>query len=390
MKIFYFVYWHDKRFKEKVGGPVKVFELCDNLKKLGHDVFLFIPDIGFPEKQTKARVFAVPLLDLPVIRFLSFQILSQFKALTIIASTGKPAFFLVRIMWSFAPHLLAKLLQIPIFLEINDSPFRAYAMTASPLKRNLIHCIDRITYRLSDHLFPVTQKIANDLHQQEGVPVGNITVLPSGTNTDLFRPLDRKACCKELGLPEGFLYIGFVGTFFRYQGIDALIACAPDLIAKNQKVRFLMVGDGPMRSEWETLIHTAQLDDYFILTGFLPYNRVPVYCGVMDICVAPLRTEAGESSAVKIFDYLACGKPVVMSDIGGSADPFLKSGAALAFPAENSEALADALASLIENEGLRVAMGDKGREFILSGFSRTKIALKVEEIALTFTNPEGT
>ena len=285
-----------------------------------------------------------------MIRFFSFQIFSCLKALYIAVSTGKPTFFLVRIMWSFTPHLLAGLLRIPVFLEINDSPFRTYAMIISPLKRRMIRRIDKLSYALSDHLFPVTRKIADDLNRMKGIPVAKMTVMPSGTNTDLFRPLDRKACCNTLGMSEDRLYIGFIGTFFRYQGIDTLIDCAPDIISRIENVRFLLVGDGPMRSRWENMIHASSLDKHFILPGFVPYESVPIYCGVMDICVAPLNSEAGESSAVKIFDYLACEKPVVMSNIQGTGKAFQNSGAVLLVPPEDPHALAEALTCLVADK----------------------------------------
>jgi hypothetical protein len=78
MVVFMYAYWHDHRFKDKTGGPIKVWELSDNLTKMGHTVFLFVPRIGFPELQTSAKVRAVPFIDLPAIRFISFQMSAFF------------------------------------------------------------------------------------------------------------------------------------------------------------------------------------------------------------------------------------------------------------------------------------------------------------------------
>jgi len=381
MKIFYFVYWHDERFRNKPGGPIKVYELCNNLKKRGHDVYLFIPNIGYPKQQTTAEVIAVPLIELPIIRFISFQILSLIKALNIIMTKGKPAFILVRIMWSFLPMILAKMFSIPAILEVNDSPHgRTYPMTP-PLKRKIVRTIDRITYALSDHIMPVTTTTADDLHRIEHIPLDKITVLPSGTNTDLFRPLDRSECCKELGLPPENIYIGFIGTFFHHQGIDTLIASAPSLVSEKALVRFFIVGDGPMMDTWKSLANKANLESYFIFPGFVPYEQVPVYCGAMDICVAPLHEEAGESTCVKIFDYLACEKPAVISNIKGTGQEFLDSGAVVLFPPGDNSSLTRACLSLIEDKKLREAMGKKGRAFTVALHSRLKVAEDVETTA---------
>ena len=74
--VFIFAYWHDPRFKKKVGGLIKIFDLADNLTRLGNRVNLFLPKIGYPRKQTISRVIEVPFIDLPIIRPLSFHLLS--------------------------------------------------------------------------------------------------------------------------------------------------------------------------------------------------------------------------------------------------------------------------------------------------------------------------
>jgi len=379
---FVFAYWHDARFKSKAGGPIKVYELTQNLTKLGHRVYLFIPKIGYPEQQTTAHVCPVPFINLPVLRFISFQVFAFLWALRVALRKDHPDIIYVRIMWSFIPMILAKMFSIPAILEVNDSPHgRTYPMTP-PIKRMIVRTIDRITYALSDHIMPVTTTTADDLHRIEHIPLDKITVLPSGTNTDLFRPLDRSECCKELGLPPENIYIGFIGTFFHHQGIDTLIASAPSLVSENVLVRFLIVGDGPMMGTWKSLVNKANLESDFIFPGFVPYERVPVYCGAMDICVAPLHEEAGESTCVKIFDYLACEKPAVISNIKGTGQEFLDSGAVVLFPPGDSSSLTRACLSLIDDKEIREAMGKKGRAFTVALHSRLKVAEEVETTAL--------
>ncbi|HDY89615.1 MAG TPA: hypothetical protein ENH82_16075 [bacterium] len=120
MVFFMYSYWHDKRFINRVGGPIKVWELSDNLTSMGHTVYLFVPKLGFPELQTSAKVQVVPFIDLPVIRFLSFQVFSIFLSLLMIARERKPHIIYVRIMWSFLPMIIGKLFCIPVILEVND------------------------------------------------------------------------------------------------------------------------------------------------------------------------------------------------------------------------------------------------------------------------------
>lgn len=387
IRFFVFAYWHDARFKSKAGGPMKVYELTDNLTKLGHEVYLFIPKIGYPEQQTTACVCPVPFIDLPVLRFISFQVLAFLWALCIALRKDHPDIIYVRIMWSFIPMILGKMLSAPVMLEINDSPHRAYAAIKNRFKRKIVHFIDKISFRLSDHILPVTQKIAENMNTLEGIPWAKLTVLPSGTNIDLFQPMDKHQCCLQLGFDESLMYIGFIGTFFLHQGIDTLIDAAPSIVQKYPQIRFLILGDGPMRAAWSQRIADNALSAYFLFPGNVPYEEVPPYCGVMDVCVAPFLKEAVERSPVKIFDYLACGKPVVATDVGETSSFFADSDAVVIVPSEDPVALAQGLNCLLENETLRTEMGVKGRAFIAGKYSRTQIAETVETIALKLLTP---
>ena len=363
--------------------------MSENLTKRGHTVYLFVPKIGFPETQTTAKVISIPFFDLPVVRFISFQVLAFIIPLYVALKVGFPHIIYVRIMWSFIPMLLGRILSVPVMLEINDSPHQAYASITNTFKRTVVHFIDKISFHLSDHILPVTQKIAENMHTLEGIPWDKLTVLPSGTNIDLFHPMDKRQCCLKLGFDELLIYIGFIGTFFRHQGIDTLIDTAPAIIQKYPEVRFLVLGDGPMRAAWSQKIDDNTLSAYFLFPGNVPYEEVPPYCGVMDVCVAPFLKEAVERSPVKIFDYLACGKPVVATDVGETSGFFADSGAVMIVPPEDPAALAQGLNRLLENETLRAEMGNRGRAFIIGRYSRTQIAEMVETAAVKLLPSRG-
>ncbi|MBN1850285.1 MAG: glycosyltransferase family 4 protein [Deltaproteobacteria bacterium] len=382
LNFFIFAYWHDARFKVRAGGPIKVYELTQNLAKRHHQVYLFIPKIGYPEQQTIAHVCPIPFIDIPILRFVSFQLVAFFWAISIALRRNFPDIIYVRIMWSFLPMILGKLLSVPVILEINDSPHRAYASINNFCKRTIVHLIDKISFTLSDYFLPVTQKIAKDMNTLEGITFEKMAVLPSGANIDLFHPMDKLQCSRELGFKEPFLYIGFIGTFFHYQGIDTLIGAAPLIIQKCPNVRFLILGDGPMKDTWQRIIIENELESYFILPGFIPYNFVPSYCAIMDICVAPFQRSACDTSGVKIFDYLACGKPVLTTDVGETSSFFRESGAVIIVPPEDPAALANGLDNLLKDKTLREEMGKKGRAFVTGNYSRTQIAEIVETVSM--------
>jgi len=67
MQLFFVAYWHAPRFKKKAGGLIRIYELADNLTKLGHNVILILPKIGFPKKQTIAKIIEILFIDLALI-----------------------------------------------------------------------------------------------------------------------------------------------------------------------------------------------------------------------------------------------------------------------------------------------------------------------------------
>jgi glycosyltransferase involved in cell wall biosynthesis len=238
-------------------------------------------------------------------------------------------------------------------------------------------------------MLPVTGQIAENMHSLEKIPREKLTVLPSGTNIELFVPMEKSSCCERLGFNQEFLYIGFIGTFYRHQGIDILIEAAPFIITNYPHVRFLLIGDGPMRPAWEKKVRQYGLATHFIFSGSVPYQDVPIYLGIMDICVAPFLKEAAERSPVKIFDYLASGKPVVAANVGETSGFFSPSEAVILVCPEDALSLAQGIMQLAENEKLRVEMGKKGRDFIIKSYGRMRSAEIVEKITTDLIFPSA-
>ena len=108
---------------------------------------------------------------------------------------------------------------------------------------------------------------------------------------------------------------------------------------------------------------------------------MPSWIGAMDVCVAPFLDSAGYRSPVKVFDYMACGKPVVASRIEGTTDIFEKSGAISLVKPGDPLALSRAICELLENPNRGEKMGKRGRRFIVDNFNRKHLAKIIENEA---------
>lgn len=363
-------YWHDPRFRKKAGGLIRMFELADNLTDLGRSVTLVLPKLGFPETQTRARVLAIPFLDVPFFRPVTFHILSTLCLLSV--GLRKFNVIYVRQMNSFLPFLIAKLYGVTSYFEIPNDPYIDYE-TISKYKRWVVKWIDGICMRLSNHIVVLSEWSRHRIHELGGEPLSKILVFPSGTDTTLFHPVPKEDCCLKLKLDSSRKYVGFIGSFLAYQGLDTLIKAAPLTITKIPDVRFILVGDGPMREEWERMVLAQGLQDDFIFTGHVPYKNVPDYVGAMDVCVAPHHKDTNQASPVKLFDYMASGRAIVASDIEVVREIVADSGSAILVPPNIPEEIADAIITLLQNNNLRNELSQKGRDYALKHYDRKRL-----------------
>ena len=392
IRFFIFAYWHDRRWKQFVGATIKIWDLAHNLTKLGHEVVLFLPKYHFDTKDIPFRVVEVPLVDVPIVRLFSFNFLLSFYLMAFLRQK-RPHVVYVRRMTSIVPLLYAKLRRTLLFYEVNDDPYANIhdeGLRATFLIRSLLSVkVDEANLKASSRAFVISPEIKKKILQwNPGIQARKLMIMHSGANTQLFRPHNKRKCRSLLRLDVARKYIGFVGTLLAHQGIDTLIDASPLILKKESRSLFLIIGEGPMKSIWNKRIEDYGLGDFFIFSGQIDYEDVPKWIGAMDVCLAPFLRSAGLRSPVKIFDYMACEKPVVASNIKGTTDQFAGTGAIELVEPENPEILANAIIRLLGNKEKAREMGQKGRALTLEYYDRGSIAKRIEE-EVYFCTGEG-
>jgi glycosyltransferase involved in cell wall biosynthesis len=237
--------------------------------------------------------------------------------------------------------------------------------------------------KFSDRIIAVTPGIKSNLEKVYNIPGDKVFVVSNGANTSLFKPLDQKGCRKELNLGPKNLYVCFVGNLAPWQGLEYLIKAAPLVLSRFPECRFLIVGDGIMKNELLRLSRELGVEDRFIFTGVVAYDRVPVYINASDVCAAPFilaRNAKIGLSPLKLYEYMACGRPVVASDISGVSDLLIVSNGGLPVLPENPKALSEAILKLLENQDLRSKMGLKGLSYVTDNYSWYSVAKKVDRV----------
>jgi len=358
---------------EGLGGLGHVWEVAEHLHKCGHKVIIFAPRVGTYRRSTPVKVVYVPTIDVRFLRLLVFNVVSFFY-IFLFSFRQQPDVLYVRAMvLSLTPLIVSLLLRKPLITEVNgDSITELQSAGFSPILLAFVKLTHTINYRASNALVCVTHGLKHMLIRRFHIPADKIHVVPNGTNTELFRPMDQRACQRELSLDPARHFVGFVGTFLPHQGLDTLINSARDVINSFPHVMFVLIGDGKIRSTIEDHIHAKNLASHFLLTGSVPPEQVVRYINALDICVAPftaMRNEAIGLSPLKLYDYLACNKPIVASDIKGVGDLITDHNLGIAVPPDDPVQLANAINTLLSNDQLRSTYSRNARQLIVHNYT---------------------
>jgi glycosyltransferase involved in cell wall biosynthesis len=201
----------------------------------------------------------------------------------------------------------------------------------------------------------------------------------SGMETSPFLnpPVPREQVRQQLGLKPDDIAVGTIARLFHLKGHDDLMDIAPRICGEISNLKFLWIGDGLLRQQFEQRIAAMNLQDRFVLTGLVPPARIPELVNAMDILVHPSRRE-GLARALPQGEL--AGIPVITYDIDGNREALIDGESGFVIPPFDKDELADALLKLARDPSLRQSMGAKGREFALSRFDAKVMVSALEDV----------
>jgi len=357
-------YIYDPRIKGDMGGHRKVWALARALIEEGSSVRVFVPDFEQVPATIDARIVVVPVttVDMALIRPLSFSV-RLFRALRQQAAERRPGVIYCRPIVSLVPLIAARLLKAKLICEVNGDPYEGAGM----FRRLVMRLVYSITYTRADHIVVLTGRLKYAVMNTYHIVSQKISVLESAAESDVFFPKDRGRCRQSVGLDPAAFVAGFIGTLMPYQGIHYLIEAMPFILEAVPHAHLLIVGEGMMRETWETEVFLKDLKEQVTFTGQVSYSDAPIYINAMDVCLAPLDSLRGEASPLKIYDCLACGRPMVVSDISPLKDLLDRAQGIVRVRPDDPKALADAVIALARDPEQRSRLGAAGRTFIERG-----------------------
>jgi glycosyltransferase involved in cell wall biosynthesis len=216
-----------------------------------------------------------------------------------------------------------------------------------------------------------------------GVSPGRVHTVPNGVDAALFRPgpADPEVRARW-GLGGGPL-LGFVGGLRPWHGVEALPGLFARLARGRPGLRLVVVGGGPLRAGLERDLRERGLAGAAVFTGSVPHEEVPALVRLFDVALAPYPRPAHPFyfSPLKLFEYMACGAPVVAAALGQIAQVVRDGETGLLYPPGDADALAAACERLLDDPALGRRLGRAATEEVRARYTWDRNAARVVELA---------
>ena len=366
------LYLHRTQAKGVEG--VHIGEIVNAWRKLGHSVRILSPvDDQLGDKYEDSNPPAASIKK-QILRFVSarfpefiFELAEMAYNLITVRLAGKiggektDLIFERYAIFAVAGAFLAKRWRIPFIVEVNYTSRSLLVRKRSPLLRPIAKAADHYIFSRATALVAVSSYLKQNLISDFGVRPERIIVLPNAADPDLF-DIGKVLRPSRFANVHGKI-VGFVGGFYPWHGVELLVCAFQRIAAQVPDAKLMLVGDGPTLPAIRAQIDQLGLFERVILPGQIPHRELPGYIAMFHIGVMPDSNEYG--SPMKIFEYMALGKPVVVPDYAPLLDVIEDGVEGRVFAARNVEQLAECMAMLLTDKAAHSRMGAQARNKIL-------------------------
>jgi glycosyltransferase involved in cell wall biosynthesis len=315
--------------------------------------------------------------NLPEVHNLTYNYKSSKKIKELIYKENIDFIYLHHHDFHFGGYKVKKETGIPIILHVDSVEYWVKKNWGKLYLSNYLKWCEQIEVKAIDALIVISDILKEQLIEFYNVDESKIYVSPNGVDTDLFNPQkDSSAIREKYGL-EDSIVIGYSGGFNVYHGIETLIKASKIILNKIQNAKIFLIGDGELRKFVDEFAEKNKIKDKIIVTGLVPLSEVPQYLAACDLLVSPFTFKSTQNqkffgSPIKIFEYMAMGKPIVTTNIGLLARICLDEINSLVMEEDNPNSLAEKVFKILEEPLLAKQLGENAREFVVKNYSWSK------------------
>ncbi len=388
-------------FPPEMGAPAaRVHELSREWVRLGHRVTVVT---GFPNHPTgvippeyRGKVFQRERKDgIEVVRTWLYaaankgttrRILNYASFMMTSVALGVPAVRTCDVVIATSPQFFvavagyaaSRLLRRPFVFEVRDLWPDSIEAVEAIRNRAVIGGLRRVEgflYRRAARIVAVARSTPRILAER-GFDPGKMAVVPNGVDLDFFRPGPQDNEVRRRYVPDGGFLVSYVGTHGMAHALDTMLDAAA-LLKDRGGVRFLLVGDG---AEKERLVarHREMGLRNVDFVEQQPRTALPAFYQASDACLVPLRKTPLFQAVLpsKMFEIMGMARPILLSVEGEAKELLDEAGAGLSIEPESAGALRDAIVRLADDPELCRRMGEKGRAYVETHYSRSALAAR--------------
>jgi PEP-CTERM/exosortase A-associated glycosyltransferase len=287
---------------------------------------------------------------------------------------------------------VASKLKVPLLYEarafwedaaVNHGTFRERS-----LRYRVSRSVETFLFKRAAGVVTICDGMREDLIQR-GIKPDRIQVVPNGVDLDFFQPMPSDPELVEKFALNGKLVFGFIGSFYKYEGLRFLLKTIPALIEKLPGTKLILVGGG---YDEQILRETAKpYGDTVIFAGQVPHESIRNFYSILDVFVCP-REQIRLTELVtplKPLEAMGMGKTVLASDVGGHQELIQHDKTGLLFHAGSEDDFVKQAVRAAKDTKLRARLGEQARRYVKGHRSWPQIVSRYRAIYESLLRPNA-
>ena len=261
-------------------------------------------------------------------------------------------------------------LGIPVVYEVRafweDAAVDHGTTAEGSLRYRATRALESWAFKRVGHVFTICEGLRRDIVAR-GIPEQKVTVIPNAVDVQGFQLSGEpdSALKRKLGL-DGKTVLGFVGSFYAYEGLDLLLEAFARLQAQRQDLRVLLVGGGPQEANLKAQAERLRIADKVVFAGRVPHAEVSRYYDLIDLLVYPRHSMRLTElvTPLKPLEAMAQGRIFMASDVGGHKELIRDGETGRLFAAGKVDSLVTTVGEVLDHREQWPAMRAAGRRFV--------------------------
>ena len=279
-------------------------------------------------------------------------------------------------------RVAAFLAHVPLIIHtFHGHAFHSYF---SPLKSKMFVLIERMLGCITDKIIVISQKQFQEICGQYRIAKADkIQIIPLGLELNKFLNDTQKdkhslEFRTNWGVPSDAILIGIVGRLAPIKNHVMFLEVAQQVLQTapcNMKLKFMIVGDGELRTDLEDYVTKLGIDKYVIFTGW--QTQMKVVYDSLDIVAL---TSLNEGTPLTLIEAMASGKPVITTNVGGIPDLVTDGYSGILVPPNSPDIFANRLIELLKNKAMRDMLSVNGRNIVIQKYHYSRLIRDIEEL----------